>query len=246
MITGFENSLTMIKKIPILLILTGFTGCAVFGQAQNSKTSQPANTPMNDRWNLNLLNTAVNADYLTQVEKDVILEVNEFRSNPSRYAELYILPYRQYYKGNKLEIPGRITIITQEGIRALNNCLSELKKSHAAPLLYPAKGLCRAAEDHAKDQGRTGKVGHTGSDGSTMADRVSRYGKWLKTIGENIDYGNSTAREIVISLLIDDGVPSRGHRKNLLNDTFNKIGVAVGPHPIYGYVCVIDFAGDYQ
>jgi uncharacterized protein YkwD len=64
--------------------------------------------------------------------------------------------------------------------------------------------------------------------------------------GENINYGNDDARRIVASLLIDDGVPSRGHRRNLLNGTFKFVGVSIGPHPVYGHMCVIDFAGSYQ
>ncbi len=236
----------MFKRIFSLLLISVILACKVLAPVLKAQASRPVKSGGDDGWNLKLLNTAGNANYLSQVEKDVILEVNKFRSDPHRYAELYIKPYRDYYHGNKLDIPGRITIITQEGTKALNNCLSDLMKSKAVPILYPEKGLSLAAKDHARDQEKTGQVGHNGSDGSTMTDRINRYGKWLKTVGENIDYGNSTARDIVISLLIDDGVPSRGHRKNLLNDTFHKIGVSVGPHPLYRNVCVMDFAGDYE
>jgi hypothetical protein len=51
---------------------------------------------------------------------------------------------------------------------------------------------------------------------------------------------------IVASMLIDDGVPSRGHRQNLLDARFKVIGVAIGPHPSYGHMCVIDLAGSYE
>jgi uncharacterized protein YkwD len=51
---------------------------------------------------------------------------------------------------------------------------------------------------------------------------------------------------IVISLLVDDGVPSRGHRRNLLDKAFKFIGLSLGAHPVYRHMCVMDFAGSYR
>jgi len=62
-------------------------------------------------------------------------------------------------------------------------------------------------------------------------------------IGENIDYGNTDARDIIMHLLIDDGVKSRGHRENILNPMFLVVGSALGPHQKYRHACVSNFAG---
>ncbi len=75
---------------------------------------------------------------------------------------------------------------------------------------------------------------------------MDRYGKWLKAAGENIDYGYNKADRIVLSLLVDDGVPNRGHRKSILNPQFKVIGVAQGTHKTYDYMFVMDFAGGFQ
>ena len=99
---------------------------------------------------------------------------------------------------------------------------------------------------YVKDQSKTGHTGHQGSDHSTMRDRIERYGTWEKRIAENIAYGGNTAQQIVIYLLIDDGVRDRGHRKNFLNPDFNKVGVATGSHPGYGLMSVIDLAGGFK
>jgi len=135
--------------------------------------------------------------------------------------------------------------MTNEGLSALDECIRELEHARPVSSLEPCKGLTLAARDHTHDQGRTGSTGHTGSDGSSVVNRLDRYGRWDLSAGENISYGFNEARKIVAALLIDDGVPSRGHRKNLLNNNFNVVGVDIGPHRVYGDMCVMDFAGGY-
>ena len=58
---------------------------------------------------------------------------------------------------------------------------------------------------------------------------------------ENCSYGYQDALSIVITLLIDDGIKDLGHRKNILNESYNSVGVAIRPHKKYRVNCVIDF-----
>ncbi|MDR2793190.1 MAG: CAP domain-containing protein [Treponema sp.] len=197
-----------------------------------------------DDWNTALLDTARYVNYLSVVEKDVVFELNKARGDPQRYAEEYIKPRLAYFSGKIYAEPGKPRLTTNEGISAVQACISAMAKQQPAPPLVPERGMCLGAQDHVKDQAG-GAVGHTGSDKSDPAKRINRYGQWANTWGENIAYGSATARDIVIELLIDDGVPSRGHYANNVNKAFGTIGVAVGPHKEYGTVCVIDFAGDY-
>ncbi len=103
-----------------------------------------------------------------------------------------------------------------------------------------------AAKDHSNDQSKTGATGHTGSDNSDPFERMNRYGKWNITAGENIDYGSSNGLRIILQLLVDDGVSSRGHRKNILNNEFNISGVSINTHIKYRNMCVITYAGQYD
>ncbi|WP_346854051.1 CAP domain-containing protein [uncultured Draconibacterium sp.] len=189
------------------------------------------------------LNTAENANYLTPLEKEVVYEINLFRSDPAKYAEEFIAPLAKYYEGRILHYPGDIPIKTNEGVKALYECVRELKKARSLDIMQPSEALSRAASDHQKDQAKTGNTGHSGSDRSDLKIRIERYGTWQDRIAENIAYGNTSARQIVIFLLIDDGVKNRGHRTNLLHPAFKNVGIACGKHPVYRTMCVMDFAG---
>ncbi|MFV0592644.1 MAG: CAP domain-containing protein [Draconibacterium sp.] len=189
------------------------------------------------------LNTAARAGYLSTLEKEVIYEINLFRSDPANYSQKYIAPLAKYYDGKILHYPGDTPIRTEEGVSALRECVRELKTKSKEPVLNPDKRLAQSARDHQLDQQKSGRRGHTGTDRSNLRQRIERYGQWQKRIGENIAYGNTSARQIVIFLLIDDGVSNRGHRATLLNPDFKVVGVACGKHPVYETMCVIDFAG---
>lgn len=222
---------------PKHLVLLGIT--ALFMIVVPTTSADPG-------WDMETLDTARDVLYLSDVEKDVILELNKVRSNPGLYAQTYLVPRRKYYNGRYFERPGAIRLITREGIRALEECISVLDRAAPVGLLGTRRGLSKSAADHASDQSGSGRTGHTGSDRSTMRQRIERYGNWDIRIGENISYGPGTGREIVVQLLVDDGVSSRGHRKNIMNPAFTLVGVGVDTHPKYNHVCVMDFAGAYS
>jgi uncharacterized protein YkwD len=128
--------------------------------------------------------------------------------------------------------------------RAVDEAVRFLKRARPLQPLTLSPGISRAAADHCAEQ-IDGQLGHDGSDQSSPGDRISRYGSWSATWGENISYAQRTARGVVISLIVDDGVRSRGHRKNIFNPKFNYAGAGFGPHARYRTVCTIDFAGGY-
>ena len=202
--------------------------------------------PSNEKDWSSELNTARNAVYLDDVEQNVILELNKVRSNPKRYAEEYLEVLHSNFKGKLFTYPGQITVKTQEGIQPLEECIKVLKKTDPRPILMPSEGLSKAAAELMKDQQKNGGIGHISRKGLNPQKRIEKYGTWNICSLEDITYGSSEARQIVISLLIDDGVPNRGHRKNILNPCSRFAGVSKGGHPTYQSMCVIDYAGDYK
>ena len=167
-------------------------------------------------------------DAPTEFELSVIDEMNLARTAPKEYAETYIAP-----------------LSGQFSAAYFNECIAEMTAMAPVGALTHADGLWRMARAHATDQGAAGEVGHDRVDGSTFSDVVRQYGTFTAA-GENISYGKNTARGIVIQLLVDDGVESRGHRKNLLSNTFTTCGVGFAAHTYYRYECVIDYAANWH
>jgi uncharacterized protein YkwD len=215
--------------------------------SQSAKNPNKRADPDAANWDIEKLDTAKDAEYLSAVERDVILEMNKVRTNPKKYAELYIQPQLKYYSGKNYSVPGEITIVTQEGAAAVNGCIAALNKASSVGILTPEKGMSLAAKDHVTDQSKTGQTGHNGSDKSTPESRMKRYGKFSGswTLGENIAYGQTSGRDIVCALLIDDGVPSRGHRTNIMNKAFTQTGTAYGTHIQYRTSCTITYGNGY-
>ena len=193
------------------------------------------------------LNTASKCLYMTEIEREMIHEINRVRHEPRSYLQ-YLQPmlnqatatlknYGKGYKNYSLTISSTIkdgkTIETrdttwhyknEEQVKALTTLINDLKKLKPLSILQPDSGIYNAATKHAKDQDQHDwKLMHTGSDGSEPWDRITLFSPAMSFGNENIA-GNSmeivTARDIVIQLLVDSGIPGYGHRYNLLDPSW--------------------------
>jgi uncharacterized protein YkwD len=156
-------------------------------------------------------------------EAEVVKIINQARSNPAAFAKAYL---------------------TQRAKQDpdASECLKYMTGLQPMNPLKVAAVLQNSARDHANDMGQNAATGHIGTDGSDLRRRVERYGDWEGAISENVFYGSKDPLRIVLDLLVDSGVPARGHRRNILNPRMTSIGVSIRPHRTYGYNCVMDFA----
>jgi len=180
----------------------------------------------------------------TALEQEVINEINFARTRPAEYAA-YLEQLRPYFSGKEYRRPGRPGLLTEEGTAPLEEAIKFLRASKPLPALGVSRGLCSGARLLVEDQSATGATGHKGTDGTFCEQRAQRFGSWQGDLGENLTYGADSARERVLTLLIDDGVATRGHRLRILNPSYKVVGVACGLHQM-GSMCVINFAGGFN
>lgn len=96
----------------------------------------------------------------------------------------------------------------------------------AAPPLAMSTPLTAAASVQSLDMAARGSLGHEGSDGSEVAERVTRTGYAWQGVGENIAAGQRDAEAAVASWL-----ESPGHCATLMEPRFTETGVAFALAP---------------
>lgn len=197
------------------------------------------NSPRESIWTkeeLAMANTAANIDYLTEPEKKTIMLVNLARLDGTRYLQSYFAEYNS---------------TSYDEMRTSNNSyMKSLRKDLDAvknlTMLQPEKGLNQSAKYHAKDSGKNGLVGHDSSNGTAFGKRISKYVKGWNMLAENCSYGYEDAGNIVGQLLLDENVPSLGHRKSIINPKLEYIGVSIQAHSDYRFNCVMDFCAKFD
>ena len=101
---------------------------------------------------------------------------------------------------------------------------AERSSAGVSPLTFCAN-LMTAAQRHSEDQAARSTMSHTGSNGSTMTQRVqgAGYVGWT-SLGENVAAGYPT-----VTAVMSGWMGSTGHRANLLSASFQHVGVGRAP-----------------
>jgi hypothetical protein len=172
----------------------------------------------------------------------VLAEINVARADPRAYAAR-LRTYLTSFRGRLAQESGRPQVMTVEGPAAVEEAIADLEGRAPAPPLSANSALARVARSLLEDQEESGRIGHTGSDGATLSDRMRRAGVYAMAEEEDIAYGGSTPAEVVRQLIVDDGVRDRGHRQSLFDPHMSHAAVACGSHARWGAMCVVDLAG---
>lgn len=96
--------------------------------------------------------------------------------------------------------------------------------------------LDAAAQGHADDLLQHGtSLGHRGSDGSNIAQRIARAGYNGATVGEN--WAGYRTLDQIMNFWLNDPP----HIQNIVNNKYREIGIGVAVRPNGGFIIVTDF-----
>jgi uncharacterized protein YkwD len=93
------------------------------------------------------------------------------------------------------------------------------REARLAPLTVN-QTLTTCAQRYSQAQAGQSAINHTGPDGSTPGQRLTRCGYKWKHYGENLAAGYVTAEEVVAAWMA-----SPGHRRNILHSKVREIGL---------------------
>ncbi|MBU6325389.1 MAG: CAP domain-containing protein [Bacteroidetes bacterium] len=160
-------------------------------------------------------NSAAKTTWMSAHDREVLYWLNVARLNPSGFFNRFLLKAAQANPSNSY----------------LSSLMKTMYSMKPVPALIPDKSLYDAAMCHARSSGISGYVGHTRNN--TQCKKIYT--------GECCSYGADSPLDVVIQLLVDEGVTSLGHRILCLGEGFTIAGIASAPHTRFRTNTVIDF-----
>ena len=181
------------------------------------------------------------------IQRELFIELNNLRKNPKSYIPLIELEMKSLKKSNILKKrDSNLQIQTVEGKDAYIEAINFLQNQEGVPPVKEESRLNSAALDLVKDIGTRGVVSHQDQYGQYVSERIEKYCEWDYSASEVIEVSSKNPKDILISLIVDDGLKNRPDRMTLFNPAYNYVGISCGMHSEYEIVTVIVFTGSIR
>jgi uncharacterized protein YkwD len=162
--------------------------------------------------------------FCAQVTSRDLRDIGTYRRGPDVWL-LVAAPFAPPAPMDRQAVSRRVLELTNQARSHARHCGAEAFPA-APPLTLAPSALERAALTHSQDMANHDYLDHTGHDGSSPADRVTRTGYKWKAIGENLASGITTPEEVV-----NGWVGSPHHCENLMSSRFTQMAVAYVVNP---------------
>ncbi len=114
------------------------------------------------------------------------------------------------------------SIVQQDHEKRVAWMVNEERRKAGLSRLEVAPLLGVAARAHSADMAARNFYSHHSPEGRTVGDRVALTGYGFVIVGENIAWGQETARQVMNAWM-----RSPGHKANILHPDYTEIGVGV-------------------
>jgi uncharacterized protein YkwD len=173
--------------------------------------------------------------FCQQVTNPAFREIGIWRSGKQVWIAL-AEPFTPPAPQDQNEVRRRVLALANEARAHARRC-GPTPYAAAAPLTVNAR-LTHAALAYARDMAAFAYMDHTGRDGSTHAERITRSGYRWSEVGENLASGVMTPEEVVRGWLA-----SPEHCANLMDPLYREMGVAfaVNSHDARGVYWALEF-----
>ncbi|KAG6947504.1 hypothetical protein JG688_00015513 [Phytophthora aleatoria] len=102
---------------------------------------------------------------------------------------------------------------SSEYLSAMLARVNQERAAHGLPALCTNKKLQNAAQGHSDDQAANNYMDHTGTDGTSVSERITRSGYDWSAVAENVAAGQPD-----VDSVMENWMNSPGHRENILGD----------------------------
>lgn len=230
-------------------------------QSDENSNNENSGGTKNPKNNIESLEDHTKEELTKQAEFSLVILnlVNELRTEPLKF-KIHLESLKKCFLDNQVDeksyrIGKNLVFKTKEGIKAIDEAIAYVEKmAKKKPLKAFVHNIIldKSSLLHAKCM-REGKFfAHENEKNKLLYnpwDRVKQYCKSYTLCAENLWSGKmdetlslkEQAITVVVALFIDDGVPSRGHRDNLLLQDATDLGVALWPYEGEKSVFVMNF-----
>jgi len=126
---------------------------------------------------------------------------------------------------------------TEEIEKELFHLINRERAKQGLSLLQISQSLIPLARRHSEDMAARSELTHITFDGKTYTERLKDAGLFFRGTGENIAFSQSFLPEVIH----DSFMRSEGHRENILDPRFDRVGIGVFFREDEGYYITQDF-----
>ncbi|MFB2876795.1 CAP domain-containing protein [Floridanema aerugineum] len=125
----------------------------------------------------------------------------------------------------KIPLPNAQSSATAKMEEAVRQGINKVRQENNLQPLKNNERLAQVARNYSQQMARDNFFSHTGSDGSTLSQRVRAGGIFYWAVGENLFRSRNAAQPVEFA--IKGWMNSPGHRQNILHPIFSETGIGV-------------------